>query len=558
MTSQNGNVSPATTDAVTKVKAPLKDCDGQLLKRMLEASTTWLDYNSQAINALNVFPVPDGDTGTNMLLTMRSAIKEVATSPEHSVAEIAHAVARGALMGARGNSGVILSQILRGFAHGLDQTDQMHARDFAIALRQAADTAYQAVIKPVEGTILTVIEDMAQAAHRAAGENDDLYSVWEGAVDAARHSVARTPLLLPVLRDAGVVDAGGQGLFVVFDGALRFLRGESIDAATQASGPQNEAQFLASEGYGYDIQFLLRGKDLDVDVIRAKIDSMGESTLVVGDSSLIKVHVHAPNPGPVIQYAADLGPLSKVIIENMDEQYQDFMLGTAATPSQSAALELTDIATVAVVPGEGLRQVFESLGVTAVVPGGQSMNPSTEQLLRAIDEVSSDYVILLPNNRNVILAANQAQSLSQKHVAVVPTQTIPQGICALVSFKYQADLEANVQAMERAMGEIQTGEITKAVRSTRVDGMQVEEGEYMALLNGKLVAAGANVAGVVNEMLRQIGAEDYELFTIYYGDEVEAGEAEELAGMIRTQYPDQEVELVDGGQPLYPYIISAE
>jgi len=557
LTSQKDQSSPSENQGVTRVKAPLISCDGQLLKRMFEASTTWLEQNSQAINALNVFPVPDGDTGTNMLLTMRSAIKEAMTSPEHSVARIAQAVAHGALMGARGNSGVILSQILRGFAHGLDGAESMRASDFALAMRQAADTAYQAVIKPVEGTILTVIEDMAQAAHQLAHDNEDLYNVWEGAVEAARRSVAHTPTLLPILRDAGVVDAGGQGLFVVFDGALRFLRGESVDSATQESVPENEAHFLSSESYGYDIQFLLRGKNLDVESVQEQIASMGESTLVVGDSSLIKVHVHAPNPGPVLQYAADLGPLSKVTIENMDEQYQDFMLGTA-TLSQSTAPDLTQVATIAVVPGEGLRQVFESLGVTTVIPGGQSMNPSIEELLHAIDEAASDQVILLPNNRNVLLTVKQAQSLSQKEVAIVPTETIPQGICALVSFKYQADLETNVQTMKRAMNEIQTGEITRAVRSTRIEGMQIEKGEVIGLLNGKLVAAGPNIEGVVIELLRRMDVEECELLTVYYGDEVTPDEAETLAETIHSQFPDQEVELVDGGQPFYPYIISAE
>jgi len=557
LTPETKSASLHASEGVTKIKAPLRSCDGQLFKRMLESSTHWLNRNSRAINALNVFPVPDGDTGTNMLLTMQSAIKEVDSSPEHSVAKIAFAVAHGALMGARGNSGVILSQILRGFAQGLADRESMDAKAFAAALAEGANMAYQSVIKPVEGTILTVIRDMAETGRRLARESDDLYRVWEGVVEAARHSVAQTPSLLPVLREAGVVDAGGQGLFVIFDGALRLLRGAPAEAVTQVEDHLPEAHLLTEEAYGYDIQFLLRGQSLDVGAIRDEIASMGESTLVVGDSHLVKVHVHAPNPGPILEYAANLGPLSKVMIENMDEQYQEFMLGKAA-PGQSATLELTKIATIAVAPGAGLRRVFESLGVTTVVPGGQTMNPSTEELLQAIDAVSSDQVILLPNNRNVLLAAQQAQSLSQKEVRIVPTETIPQGICALVAFNYQAGLDVNVKAMERAMGEIQTAEITWAVRSTLVEGLHVEQGEVIGLLNGSLVAAGPHLEGVVTELLRRMNTQDLELITIYFGEGVTQEEAEGLAKSVQALYPEQEVEVVDGGQPHYPYIISVE
>jgi len=557
LTPETKSTSLYASEGLTKIKAPLRSCDGQLFKRMLESSTHWLNRNSRAINALNVFPVPDGDTGTNMLLTMQSAIKEVGSSPEHSVAKIAYAVAHGALMGARGNSGVILSQILRGFAQGLADRDSMDAKAFAAALAEGANMAYQSVIKPVEGTILTVIRDMAETSRRLARESDDLYRVWEGVVDAARHSVARTPSLLPVLREAGVVDAGGQGLLVIFDGALRLLRGAPADAVTQIEDQLPEAHLLTEDAYGYDIQFLLRGQSLDVGAIRARIASMGESTLVVGDSHLIKVHVHAPNPGPILEYAANLGPLSKVTIENMDEQYQEFMLGKPA-PGQSATLELAKIATIAVAPGAGLQKVFESLGVTTVVPGGQTMNPSTEELLQAIDAVSSDQVILLPNNRNVLLAAQQAQSLSQKEVRIVRTETIPQGICALVAFNYQAGPDVNVKAMERAMSEIQTGEITRAVRSTLVEGLHVEKGEVIGLLNGSLVAAGPHLEGVATELLRRMNTGDHELITVYFGEEVTREEAEGFAETVQSLYPEQEVEVVDGGQPHYPYIISVE
>lgn len=534
---------------------PILSCDGQGLKRLLAASLVWLERHSEAINALNVFPVPDGDTGTNMLLTMQSAYNEIAHSPEDMVSEIAQAASYGALMGARGNSGVILSQILRGFARSLEKKQAFNAAEFAAALTEASTTAYKGVIKPVEGTILTVIRKVADAALSAAGDSDDLRYVLEIITHHAHEAVARTPALLPVLREAGVVDAGGQGLFIILEGMNRYIQGESMAEAVDLTRAIDLRLAAPEEGYGYDVQFVITGQNLDVDEIRSNIDRMGESTLVVGDATNVKVHVHTPEPGDPLNYASKLGSLSRVIVENLQEQYQEFILGRV----QPAAPEkLCPIAIVAVASGAGLMRVMESLGACAVVPGGQSMNPSTEELLCAIENTGAEEVILLPNNSNVILAAQQAQALSKKQVKVIPTKTMPQGISALLAFNYQADLETNAASMERAAGDIQTGEITVANRDVQINGLDIKEGQIIGLVNGELTTSAPTTEEATSQVLQQMHAEECEILTVYYGESTTAEEAEALAKMIRDHYPDLEIEMVDGGQPHYPYILSIE
>ncbi|MFB0535183.1 MAG: DAK2 domain-containing protein [Anaerolineae bacterium] len=538
---------------------PIWTCDGQGLKRLLEAGTAWLETHMDAINSLNVFPVPDGDTGTNMLLTMQAALEEIANSPESSVSAIAHAAAHGALMGARGNSGVILSQILRGVARSLDKEGEFNASGLASAMKEATSTAYKGVIKPVEGTILTVVREATEAAVTAAAEEEDLRLVLEKVVNEAKESVARTPSLLPVLAEAGVVDAGGQGLFIILEGMLRYVRGETVevDFALETAVDLH----LPSEGeYGYDVQFVIQGQDLNLEEIRDTIAAMGESTLVVGDSTTVKVHIHTEEPGTPLNYGASVGSLSKITVENMQEQYQEFIL-SQAQPSVTLSVtseEVCDIATVVVAQGPGLVRVFESLGASAVVPGGQTMNPSTEELLKAAEELKTDQVIILPNNANIILAAQQAQKLSGKNIRIVPTRTIPQGVSALLAFNYQADLDTNARVMERAAGEVQTVEITIATRSVQLDGVDVKKGEVIGLLDDTLAASGSSPERVIEDVLRQMKAEEYEIITIYYGENVTQGEAEALAARISQDYPEQEIELVNGGQPHYPYIISAE
>lgn len=538
-------------------KGPIRSCSGEELKRLLGAGTAWLEKNATAINLLNVFPVPDGDTGTNMLLTMQAALEEIAHSPDHSVAAIAHGVAHGALMGARGNSGVILSQLFRGLVKGLDGEENLSAAKFAAAMKEASAVAYRGVIKPVEGTILTVAREAAEAAVAAAAERDDLLYVLERVVAAAKESVARTPSLLSVLREAGVVDAGGQGLFIILEGILRFVKGESMEVAMPAEAAVAKMSTAPSEGgmeYGYCTEFIIEGRDLNLEEIKEKIDSLGDSTMVVGDENLVRVHIHTFRPGSVLEYATGLGVLHKIKVDNIQDQHRHFLqFDREAVPPGEGG-----IAVVAVVTGAGLTRVFESLGISAIVPGGQTMNPSIEELLRAIDSLEAEKVIVLPNNENVIMSAQQARELSAKEVVIVPTATIPQGISAFLALDQRADLKTNAEAMERAAKGVQTAEITRAIRSTQIKGLQVEEGAVIGLLNGDLTASGDTLEEVAQEMLRQMGAERYEIITVYYGEDVSQDQAERLASEVRRRYPEQEVELIAGEQPHYHYILSAE
>ena len=537
-------------------------CSGRGLRRALEASTIWLERHAEIINTLNVYPVPDGDTGTNMLLTMRAALDELNNSPSPSASAVAHTVSYGALMGARGNSGVILSQLFRGFAKSVDKKETFTALEMAQAMKEASAIAYQGVIKPVEGTILTVAREAADVAMAAAEESNDLLYVLERTVTEARHSVARTPSLLPVLAEAGVVDAGGQGLFVILEGALRFARVEEVgELAMIEAGAELEVP--AEEEYGYETMFILQGENLNVEEIREAIAVMGQSVLVVGDSSTVKVHVHSMEPGRPLDYAAKLGTLTQISVENLQEQYREFVRrGKAPVTDRPqpppVAEESGGMAIVVVAPGEGLARVFESLGASAVVAGGQTMNPSTQEILKAIKSLNAEQVIVLPNNPNVIMAAQQAGELSHKEVTVVPTKTIPQGISALLAYNYQADLETNTQMMERATQGVQTAEITTATRDAQINGVNVEEGGIIGLLDRVLTASGSTLEEVVQEMLCQMKADEQEIITIYYGEGVTATEAERLADGIRASCPDQEVELVYGGQPHYHYILSAE
>jgi hypothetical protein len=544
--------------------------DGQGLKRLVEASLLWLRYHQPGINALNVFPVPDGDTGTNMLLTMQGAWHEIEQSPEENAGKVAQRVAHGALMGARGNSGVILSQLWRGFARSLDSKPSFGALDLAHAMREASETAYKGVLKPVEGTILTVSRAVADAAEAAQREEEDLPVILEQIVAAAKEAVANTPNLLPVLKQAGVVDSGGQGLTVILEGMLRYLRGESleydraVEAAIDLKGKLLPDAAIdagdVAQGYSYDVQCIIKGHNLNVEEARTRISELGLSTLVVGDAGTIKVHVHVPRPSAVLAYAETIGRLHDVVVEDMAAQYQQYLLGRTAPPIQSPAynVEPGDIATLAVAPGEGLTRVFQSLGTTAIVPGGQTMNPSTQDFVKLLESIPVDKAILLPNNGNVVMAARQAAEICRKHVIVVPSKTIPQGIAAMLAFSDQRGLEANAQAMEAATHHVLTGEITTATRAIEYNEIKVEEGHVIGLLNDELTAANETIEETLFVLLDQMDAEDLEIVTLYYGNGVTAAEAETIGAAIREKYANLEVELVEGGQPHYYYIISAE
>jgi len=540
------------------------DClGGQDLRDMFAAATGWLEKSAPDIDALNVFPVPDGDCGTNMLLTMRSCVEEAYRAPDHSASAVSQAMARGALMGARGNSGVILSQIWRGLAQGLAEKESFNYSDLANALLQASVMAYKGLSNPVEGTILTVIREAASAAEtQAAIGSNDCISILEAVVSAAGESVANTPTLLAVLREAGVVDAGGQGLYTLLEGALRYLKGEGeqmqfrkpkiIVSSIPLTARLPQMVAADEEPYGYCTEFMLKGKRFAPDKIRASLDKKGQSLIVVGDESTIRVHIHTLNPGSVIRYATSLGTIHQVSIRNMDEQHQDYL------EMQKERMPAVDIAVVAVISGDGLTDVFRSLGATAIVSGGQTMNPSTKDLLQAVESVASDKVIILPNNKNIVPAANQVQSVTEKSIAVVPTETIPQGVAALLAFDYEADLEANAQLMNRSRSQVKTIEVTRAVRSTQLNGLNIKKKQAIGLLDGELLAAGNNTIDILNKMLAKLDLTKNEIITIYYGADTEPTEAEQVSASIGERHPQLQVEVVRGGQPHYNYIISIE
>ncbi len=544
--------------------------DSKGLSRAFRAASAWLDLHASEVNELNVFPVPDGDTGTNMSMTMHAALDEVGELSEPSVSELAGIMANGALMGARGNSGVILSQILRGFARAIDgDGDVMDAVDLARALEEGASTAYQGVMKPVEGTILTVIREAADAAVAVASPDMDIEQLMLQTVSAAQTSLSRTPSLLPVLAEAGVVDAGGQGLVFILEGFLRFLRGQRFEGIGEAEGGVHGV-IQAPEGeYNYDTQFMILGNDLDVQAIRKRMATMGDSVLVVGDPKKVKVHVHLDNPGQALDYGVTQGRITDVVVENMQLQYEEFQAASSRTgqespPSTSSEDEVplpkkpNDIAIVAVASGKGLQRIVRSLGADAIVPGGQTMNPSTQDFVKAIDSVPNARVVLLPNNSNVILAANQAKELSDKQVVVVPTKTVPEGISALLAFNYQAELETNLELMSEAQDYVRTAEITRAVRGVQINGLSISQGQFIGLLDGDLLTHGEDVFTVIERLLGRIETASCEIITIYYGDDVSSEEAETLADKVRSMCPSVEVEVLDGGQAHYHYIISAE
>ncbi|MEE9520261.1 MAG: DAK2 domain-containing protein [Dehalococcoidales bacterium] len=536
---------------------------GQELRDMFIAATDWLEKSALDIDALNVFPVPDGDTGTNMLLTMRSTIEEAYRAPDHSASAVSQAIATGALMGARGNSGVILSQIWRGVAQSLAGKGKFTGSDLADALQQASAAAYKGINNPVEGTILTVAKDAAAAAQeQAASGSADLIAILEAVVSAASKSVANTPNLLDVLKDAGVVDAGGQGLYTILEGALYYLRGDMEVLQTRKPDmvtsdiplPIKTPQMMAKdeEPYGYCTEFLLKGQELDPDKLRKKLEKKGQSLIVVGDESTVRVHIHTLHPGKILHDATSLGTVHQISIRNMDEQHQDYL------GMQKDKMPAADIGVVAVVAGDGLTDVFTSLGVTAIVPGGQTMNPSTKDLLRAVEAVPSDKVVILPNNKNIVPTANQVHSLTEKVIEVIATETIPQGITALLAFNSESDLETNARAMNRAKSSVRSIAVTRAVRDAKLGELDIKKKQAIGFLEKDLVAAGDSTADVLAEVLARAGLDEAEVVTIYYKGDAEKTELEPVIHSIREQYPELEIELVQGGQPHYHYIASVE
>ncbi len=544
-------------------------CDGRQLSRLAKAGLEILEMNRQAVNDLNVFPVPDGDTGTNMVLTMRAAMKRLENSDDTHVGNVARELSQGALMGARGNSGVILSQIWRGLARGLREKDEFDADDLSVALQEASDTAYKGVMRPVEGTILTVIREGAEEAADAVTKSRDLRFILARIVERCQQALERTPDMLPVLKQAGVVDAGGQGLVHMLEGMLGYVYGEVEISAAEVPLSHIPPQALAAPVEGlenpYDVQFILIGDNLDVLEVRETIDAMGDSTVVVGDQKMIKVHIHVTDPGLPISYGIKMGHIADVVVENMQMQMDDIINASTVTsthPAESLAADIAlkpgQIGVVAVAAGEGLAEIYRSLGVTGIVSGGQSNNPSTEEIYEAVQRIPTDRVIILPNNKNIILAAEAARDLSIKEVAVVPTKSVPQAISALLTLDSDGELEVIAAAMTDACSQVSSGEIAVATRSAQLHGVTVAEGEVIGVANGRLCASSNEMDDVLSCILDEMGVAERELVSVYYGDNVSESEAEKLASQISTLYPDTEVEILHGGQAIYQYILGAE
>lgn len=536
---------------------------GAELRELFAAATAWLERNVLQVNAVNIFPVPDGDTGTNMYLTMRATMEEAERCEDPAAGAVLAAMSHGALMGARGNSGVILSQIIGGLARGVDGATDVTPKGLAAGLEQASAAAYRAVTKPAEGTILTVIREVSEAVTAANG-NGDLDSLLETAVSTAKSSVEKTPSLLPVLREAGVVDAGGLGLSVLLEGMLHHIRGEPIETTAEAAEPV-EQDWLASTGarhqtegslYGYCTELLIGGRELDLEEIRGRVMGLGDSVIVVGDPQLVRVHLHTDDPGAALSLGTGAGQLVQVKVDNIRKQAERFV--EMHEEMRGDAAEAPPLSTVAVVAGEGMARVFRSVGCTRVVSGGPTMNPSTREIVDAVEACPADDVAVLPNDKNIILAAQQARKLTKKRLHVVGTRSMPQGIAALLAVSPGEDVKTVVEAMEDACGAVRTIEITRAVRRTSIGGVRVNEGDVIAIVDDQLQLAAPSAEEAVVGALESLPQADESLATLYYGAETTAAAAEELARNIRERFSSYEVEVVFGGQPNYDYIVSVE
>ncbi len=552
-------------DTARVEKLRKRTINGQAFKRLMEAGMTWLRTNQQVVNSLNVFPVPDGDTGTNMSLTLQAAWNEIKDKGSNHLGEMAAAFSKGALMGARGNSGVISSQILRGFSRGVHDRETLDIESFVKAMGEARDTAYKGVVKPVEGTILTVIKETANAVEAAAGSVKDAIELLEVAVQAADEAVKGTPELLPILKQAGVVDSGGKGLFFFLEGMLRHVYGESLDTPTMqvqalsAMGLEGAMEEV-EEGQDYEVvvDFVPNG-ELDLHGFYGKLEEMGTSIQVGEGDGMYRMHIHVPteNRYVPIDYIMGIGTVTKVAIENLMAQMDDIQK-SKASQIQFTTVEPGNIAVIVVSPGTGISRIFASLGVASVVAGGQTMNPSTQDILGSFENLPTDKVIILPNNKNIVMAANQAKEVTVKNVQVVPTRTVPQGLAAMLSFDPTGDVEAIAAKMNRAMSNVKTGEITVATRSVEIDGVTVKDGQVIALLDGKLVASSESVEKGVLNLLDKAEAGEHEIVTLFIGEDMPHAEANRIADLVREKYSNLEVEVQEGGQPHYQFILSIE
>ena len=562
--------------AVTNKAAAVKPLDGKTLIKAFRDAAAYVGERKATIDALNVFPVPDGDTGTNMYLTMSSAVKEIDKYPAEKVGEVANSIALGCLMGARGNSGVIFSQLMRGFSVRLKGKKTASPTDVAEALMEASNMAYKAVIKPVEGTILTVSRLAGREAVEASkGGASEVVDVVKSALEGAKVALEKTPELLPVLKEAGVVDAGGKGYVFFLEGFIASLLGVDI-AAHAVETPTSvirheERKDLTHIEFRYCTEFIIKGSDLQEDKIRKDIESLGDSMLVVGIPETVKVHIHSNNPGKVLEKVVKYGTLHEIHINNMADQHEDFVMPEfsgkkqaespvvqSTVPPSEARKAPKPVATIAVAAGEGLQEIFESLGIDGSVIGGQTLNPSIKEIAEAIDATGAKEVIILPNNKNVILTAKQAADVVKAKVHVVPTKSMQQGISAMMSYNAELPAKDNFERMSKALTNVVSGEITYAVRDTKLNGIDIKQNDFIGIIDGQLLVKGDKLEGVALETLGKMLKPESEIVTVFYGSDVKQEEAEAVAATIQERSPDLIVELHSGGQPVYFYLLSVE
>ncbi|EOE5445396.1 DAK2 domain-containing protein [Streptococcus pyogenes] len=547
-----------------------------LFQEMVQAAATRLGKQAEYVNSLNVFPVPDGDTGTNMSMTMDNGAKEVADKPASTVGEVGQMLSKGLLMGARGNSGVITSQLFRGFGQSIKGKDELTGKDLAQAFQVGVEVAYKAVMKPVEGTILTVSRGAATAALKKADLTDDAVEVMQAALDGAKGALAKTPDLLPVLKEVGVVDSGGQGLVFIYEGFLSALNGDYVTSADFKATPANMSEMINAEhhksvvghvatedityGYCTEIMVALKQgptyvKEFNYDEFQGYLSGLGDSLLVVNDDEIVKVHVHTEDPGLVMQEGLKYGSLIKIKVDNMRNQHEAQVQKTDVEKNKA---EVKEFGLIAVVAGEGLSEIFKAQGVDYVISGGQTMNPCTEDIVKAIEAVNAKQVIILPNNKNIFMAAQSAAEVVDIPAAVVATRTVPQGFTSLLAFDPSKSLEDNVADMSTSLSDVVSGSVTLAVRDTTIDGLEIHENDFLGMVDGKIIVSDPDMEATLKAAFEKMIDEDSEIVTIFVGEEGDQDLAEELAGYLGETYEDVEVEIHQGDQPVYPYLMSVE
>lgn len=535
--------------------------DGKNLRDMMVSGANNLQNNKDLVDKLNVFPVPDGDTGTNMSLTISYAIKELSKVSDDDITNIGKSLAKGSLMGARGNSGVILSQIIRGFTKSIEGKEKLTTIDFAQALKNGSDTAYKAVIKPIEGTILTVVRESGEYAIKAAKKESNIIKFLELVIKEANASLERTPELLKNLKDAGVVDSGGKGLVLIYEGMCEALKGNPINADGKSNANTSSSEPAQGEintediKFAYCTEFILESDKVTYDKIKDIMLDYGDSLAVVGDDGLIKVHVHTNEPGTVLQEALKYGQLVTIKIENMKVQHENILIENQTAVSEEPMKEYGFIATSM---GDGLADIFRDFGVDYIIEGGQTMNPSTEDFMKAIDSINAKNIIILPNNSNIIMAANQAKALSEKNIIVIPSKTVPQGFASLVSFNADASVEENEATMAEALTIVKSGQVTYAVRDTVMNDIEVKEGNFIGIGESKLLSAGERKEEITLKLIESLVDEDSAIITLFYGEDVTEEEANSFKEILEEKYEDIDIELYYGGQPIYYYLISVE